>query len=118
MAVSDSILLDVKEAVGIVEGYTVFDRQLITYINTAFSTLHQLGVGPKNGFEITGETEKWSDFIKSKRFNMIRSYVIEKVHVLFDPPTSSIAMDALNKQIAEDEWRINSEAECYGEEDA
>lgn len=117
MAASDSILLDVKEAVGIVEGYTVFDRQLITYINTAFSTLHQLGVGPKDGFEITGETEKWSDFIKSKRFNMIRSYVIEKVHVLFDPPTSSIAMEALNKQIAEDEWRINSEAECYGEED-
>lgn len=112
-----SILSDVKEACGIVPTYDVFDNQLIMDINAAFSTLHQLGVGPEEGFEIEDTTAKWSDFIKSSRFNFIRSYVIMKVHVMFDPPTSSIAMDALNKQIAEYEWRIRSEKECYGEED-
>lgn len=112
-----SILADVKQNVGILPEYDVFDNQLITDINAAFSTLHQLGVGPADGFEIEDATAKWSDFIKSKRFNFIRSYVIMKVHVMFDPPSSSIAMDALNKQIAEYEWRINSEKECYGEED-
>ena len=113
----DSILNDVKEAVGIVPEYDVFDKQLIIDINSVFSTLHQLGVGPEEGFFIEGAKEEWDDFIDSARFNFIRSYVIMKVHVMFDPPTSSIALDALNKQIAEYEWRINSEAECYGEED-
>ena len=113
-----SILTDIKEAVGIIPEYTIFDAQLITDINAAFSTLHQLGVGPSDGFEIEDDTAKWSDYIKSKRFNFIRSYVIMKVHVMFDPPTSSIALEALNKQIAEYEWRINSEKECYGEEDS
>jgi hypothetical protein len=117
MAVNESILTDVKVAVGIVPEYDQFDNQLIMYINSAFATLHQLGVGPDDGFEITGSTEQWSDIIKSKRLNFIRSYVIMKVHVMFDPPTSSIAMDALNKQIEEFEWRIRSEKECYGEED-
>jgi hypothetical protein len=29
-----------------------------------------------------------------------------KVRLLFDPPTSSYAIDAINKQISELEWRI------------
>lgn len=117
MAAHTSILTDIKEAVGIVQEYDVFDKQLINAINSTLSTLHQLGYGPSDGFEITGDTETWSMLIKSKRFNFIRNYVIAKVHVLFDPPTSSIAMDALNKQVDEYEWRIRSEVECYGEED-
>lgn len=112
-----SILGDVKEAVGIVPEYTEFDKQLIIHINSVFSTLHQLGVGPVEGFSIDGPNEEWDEYVDSARFNFIRSYMIMKVHVMFDPPTSSIAMEQLNKQIAEYEWRITSEAECYGEED-
>lgn len=115
--INSSILNDVKEAIGIVQDYTVFDSQLIICINSVFSTLHQLGIGPEEGFSIDGPETKWEDYVESKRFDFIRSYMIMKVHVMFDPPTSSVAMDALNKQIAEYEWRINSEVECYGEED-
>lgn len=117
MAANQSILADVKEAIGIVPTYDVFDNQIINCVNSTFSTLHQLGYGPAEGFEITGPDEVWSMLIKSKRFNFIRNYIISKVHVLFDPPTSSIAMEALNKQVDEYEWRIRSEVECYGEED-
>lgn len=112
-----SILNDVKQALGIVPDYDVFDQQLIVNINSVFSTLHQLGCGPDEGFIIEGPNEEWDEFIGSDRLNFIRSYMIMKVHVMFDPPTSSIALDALNKQIAEYEWRITSEVECYGEED-
>ena len=115
--IKSSILNDVKEAVGIVQDYTVFDNQLIICINSVFSTLHQLGIGPEEGFYIDGSETKWEDYVESKRFDFIRSYMIMKVHVMFDPPTSSVAMEALEKQIAEYEWRINSEVECYGEED-
>lgn len=117
MAETQSILNSVKEACGIVHDYTAFDPQLITDINSAFSTLHQLGYGPAGGYYITGTDQTWDAIIKSDRFNFLKSYIIMKVHVMFDPPTSSIAMEALNKQIAELEWRITSETECYGEED-
>ena len=115
---STSILDDIKSSIGIVPEYTEFDQQLIVLINSAFSTLHQLGYGPYGGFEIEDNTTTWDKYITSPRFNFIKSYLIAKVHVGFDPPTSSIAMNALEKQISEYEWRINSEAECYREEDA
>lgn len=112
-----SILDDVKQSIGIVPEYEAFDPQLIICINSVFSTLHQLGSGPEGGFSIEDASTVWGDYVKSDRLNFIRSYMIMKVHVMFDPPTSSIALETLNKQIAEYEWRITSEIECYGEED-
>ncbi len=112
-----SILNTVKEAIGIVPTYDVFDNQLIVDINSVFSTLHQLGYGPVEGFSIDGPEQEWSQLIKSNRFNFIKNYVIAKVHLMFDPPTSSIAADQLSKEVDQYEWRITSEVECYGEED-
>ena len=111
-----SILDSIKKNLGIVPEYTAFDDQIILDINAAFSTLHQLGFGPDEGFEITGIDEFWSDIIEEPRFNFIKSYVCMKVRVMFDPPTSSYALDALNKQIAEYKWRIKSEFETGGTE--
>lgn len=112
-----SILNDVKQSIGIVPDYEVFDPQLIICINSVFSTLHQLGCGPSEGFSIEGPETEWGAYVKTDRLNFIRSYVIMKVHLMFDPPTSSIAMEALKQQCEEYEWRIRSEVECYGEED-
>lgn len=117
MAAKLSILNDVKEACGIIPTYDVFDKQLIVDINSAFSTLHQLGYGPDEGYAIEGVNDEWDDIITSDRFNFIKGYIIMKVHLMFDPPTSSIAVQQLNKQVEELEWRIRSEVECYGEED-
>lgn len=111
-----SILDSIKKNLGIVPEYTAFDDQIILDINAAFSTLHQLGFGPDEGFEIIGIDEFWSDIIEEPRFNFVKSYVCMKVRVMFDPPTSSYALDALNKQIAEYEWRIKSEIETGGTE--
>ena len=111
-----SILDSIKKNLGIVPEYTAFDDQIILDINAAFSTLHQLGFGPDEGFEITGIDEFWSDIIEEPRFNFVKSYVCMKVRVMFDPPTSSYALDALNKQIAEYEWRIKYEIETGGTE--
>lgn len=111
-----SILDSIKKNLGIVPEYTAFDDQIILDINAAFSTLHQIGFGPDEGFEITGIDEFWSDIIEEPRFNFVKSYVCMKVRVMFDPPTSSYALDALNKQIAEYEWRIKSEIETGGTE--
>lgn len=108
---NDSILNSVKLQLGILPEYTVFDQQLILAINTAFSILHQLGVGPKDGYAIEDESNRWDQVVTKQSLNMIKSYVFLKVKLLFDPPATSFVLDAYNKQLAEMEWRINSEVE-------
>lgn len=111
--IENSILDDIKSSIGIVPDYTEFDKTLLLLINSTFSTLHQLGFGPDEGFEITDNTTIWSDYIPSPRLNFIKEYIISNVHLAFDPPTSSIAKDILEKRIQELTFRINSEVECY-----
>ena len=116
MAKELTILESIKKHVGIVPDYDAFDDQLLMDINAAFATLHQLGAGPEEGFLVEKDTD-WDEYISTERLNFIKSYVFMKVRVMFDPPSSSFALDALNKQIEEYEWRITSEIECYGQED-
>lgn len=102
----ESILTSVKLALGIAEDYTYFDQQLILYINTALAVLTQTGVG-NDGFTITGSAEKWADFLGEKMaaLEYSKSYVIMRVRLMFDPPQSSAAIEALKAMIAEYEWR-------------
>ena len=57
-AVPESILKTIRKMVGPAEDYTYFDTDLIININSAFSRLCQLGVGPSEPFKITGEEER------------------------------------------------------------
>lgn len=113
MEMTESILTSVKKLLGIDESYTHFDPDLIMHINSVFSILTQLGVGPPNGFSITGNGEKWDNFITKESHNLsiVKSYVYLKVKLLFDPPLSSAVIESINKQISEFEWRLNVAAE-------
>jgi len=103
-----SILTSTKKILGIAEDYTVFDLDIITHINSAFSTLTQLGVGPPEGFMITDATEVWDDFVANDfQYNPVKSYVFLRVRQLFDPPSTSYLIAAVEKQIQELEWRLN-----------
>jgi hypothetical protein len=110
-----SILISTKKILGIAEDYTVFDLDIITHINTAFSTLTQLGVGPAAGFMIEDETAVWDDFtVDDFQYNSVRSYVFLRTRLLFDPPTTSYLITAHEKQIQELEWRLNVHREETG----
>lgn len=104
----ESILNTIKHMLGPGASDTHFDPDIIIHINTALSTLTELGVGPAEGFVITGDTETWASFItlNPAQFAMIKSYVYLRVRKLFDPPQSSALLTAINEQIAELEWRI------------
>ena len=107
-SVRSSILGSTKAMLGIVPEYTVFDDQLIMLINSQFSTLFQLGVGPEDGFEIEGEDETWKDYLEdNKLLKLVITFVHLNVRLMFDPPTNSFAVDAIKKQIDEYTWRIN-----------
>ena len=104
----DSILTSVKKLLGITEEYKHFDTDIVMHINSIFSVLNQLGVGPKDGFSIGGPDEVWSSFLpEGKKLEMVKSFMYLRVRLLFDPPTSSSAMEAMNRQASELEWRLN-----------
>lgn len=104
----DSILKTTKRLLGgYVEG-TAFNDEIIYSINSVLSVLTQLGVGPAEGFVITGEEETWSDFIGERTdIEMIKMYVYTKVRLLFDPPSNSFLIDSMKKICDEFEWRLN-----------
>jgi hypothetical protein len=109
-----SILLSTKKILGISSDYVVFDLDILTHINSAFSTLAQLGVGPVEGFMIEDETAQWADFFGDApdiQLNSVKTYIYLRVRQVFDPPTTSYAISAFNEQIKELEWRLNSHRE-------
>lgn len=104
----DSILTSVKKMLGISEEDEHFDTDIIIHINSVLMILNQLGVGPSKGFSISDAFDSWSDFIPTdSSIEAVKSYVYLRVRLLFDPPTSSAAIESINKMIAEYEWRIN-----------
>lgn len=105
----DSILTSIKKLLGIAEEYTHFDSDIIMHINSVFSILYQLGVGPATGFSISDKTAIWSNFIQGNtKIEMVKSYTFLKVKLLFDPPLSAALIDSIKRQIDEYEWRINA----------
>ena len=105
----DSILISVKKMLGITADYTHFDDDIIMHINSVFMILHQLGVGPEEGFMIESDRETWDEFIKDEfTIESVKSYMYLKVGLLFDPPTNSNVMEAKNRLANELEWRLNT----------
>ena len=108
----DSILTSVKKLLGIDEEYTHFDTDIIVGINTVLMGLTQIGVGPSSGFMLTDKTQTWTDFIGTRiDLEAIKSFVYLKVRLLFDPPTSSFVLEAMERQISEFEWRLCAQIE-------
>lgn len=111
-----SILLSVKKVLGIAPEYTAFDQDIYMHINTALSTLTQLGVGPATGFTVDDVGDDWADFVDptDHQYNAVKSYVFLRVRMLFDPPQTSYLIAAQNDQIKELEWRLNAHREETG----
>lgn len=110
---SDSILDSTKKVLGLEADYTAFDIDIIMHINSVFSTLQQIGVGPSAGYAIEDDAALWSDFLGSDpRLNAVKTYMYLRVRLLFDPPQTSYGVEALKEQIKEHEWRLNTYMEA------
>lgn len=102
----DSILTSIKKLLGIQEEYTSFDTDIILHINTVFSVLNQLGVGPDEGFAIADKTTTWDEYTTTLQLEMVKTFVYLKVRLIFDPPTSGPLIESINRTLSELEWRI------------
>ena len=108
MALETSILKTVKKLVGVPSEITVFDLDIIVHINSAFATLHTLGLGPVEGFMIEDDQATWDQYLGGDlRKESVKTLVALMVRQIFDPPSSSYAVTAMQEQIRELQWRLN-----------
>lgn len=108
----ESILDSVKKKLGIAKDYDHFDDQLVQFINDAFFSLNQLGVGPEAGFAIEDDLATWEEFLDGRNdLNAVQTYVFLNVKLLFDPPTTSFVLESYQRRIKETEWRLNVQVE-------
>lgn len=97
-----SILTTTKKLLGLEESYTVFDTDILLFINSVLATLNQIGVGPENGYQIEDASATWDDFLGGDpRLNNVQTYVYLKVRLLFDPPATSFAIEAMERNTTE-----------------
>lgn len=109
---SNSILNTIKKQLGVPESQEVFDQDIIVLINSALSTLEQLGVGPVGGFAIDDETAEWGDLLgEDLRLNSVKTFVYLSVRLVFDPPATSFAISAFEKRLEELTWRLQVAAD-------
>lgn len=107
-----SILQSIKKTVNLAPEYEAFDQDILMHINTVFSTLNQLGVGPALGFLVEDGGQTWGEFLgNDPRLNHVKTYVYLRVRLLFDPPATGFHVKALQDQITEYEWRLNTQRE-------
>jgi hypothetical protein len=110
--VNDSILSSTKKVLNLADEYVAFDQDVIMHINSVFSTLNQLGVGPVEGFMIEDKVATWDAFLEDDpRLNHIKTYIYLRVRMLFDPPQTGFHTTAMQEQIKELEWRLNVQRE-------
>lgn len=109
----ERILTSIKTLLGIAKENTEFDNELIIHINSVFTTLTQLGVGPSTGFYIEDDTAEWTDFVSDlSKIHAVKTYIYMKVRLIFDPASlGSATLAAYERQIQEYEWRLNFVAE-------
>lgn len=105
---TDSILDSTKKALGIASDYTAFDVDILMHINSTFGILNQLGIGPEGGFVIVDKDATWDTYLEGNlKLNAVKTYMVLRVRMFFDPPTTSFHLEAMNRQIQEQEFRLN-----------
>lgn len=101
-----SILDDVKHMLGLLPADHAFDSDITMHINSVFSTLTQLGVGPFDGYMITDDSNDWDEFVDNPQINSVKSYMFLRVKLLFDPPQVGFVIASMDRQIEQLEWRL------------
>lgn len=119
MVESSSILNDIKKVLNVDKDYDAFDLDIKLFINSALSTLRQIGFDPNPGFRVTDSSQTWWDYYKDEqRFDMVKEYIYAKARLMFDPPQNSFGQDALARSISEIECRLQMENELHGTTDS
>lgn len=105
-----TILTTIKKSpVGISENDYSYDADILLYINTTLAILSQLGLNEADKLPIINEDHTWEDLLGDRTdLEMVKTYIGSQVKLMFDPPSSTAALESLKRSIAELEWRITN----------
>ena len=107
---TDSILLTVRKING-AETDNTFDLDLIVNINSVLLDLKQNGVPIPDGYRVEDELSSWSDLnLSGDLLDTVMAYLPMQVKLRFNPPQSSVELQALKDEINKMEWRLMIEA--------
>lgn len=108
----DSVLITIKKMLGVEESYEAFDTELITHINSALFVAYNIGVQLSKNYLIDGPNITWSDICPDiDIIPLLKSYIGLKVRLLFDPPSTGVLHEAMERQVTEFEWRLYVESD-------
>jgi hypothetical protein len=118
VSIQNSILLLTKKKIGISPDDHAFDEDIITDINAVIFSLNLIGIG-EEGFSISDASATWTDLLGEnvKIYEAVKTFIYLKVKLMFDPPSSSFVVSALEKQISEIEWKLNFKYESKNNEE-
>ena len=103
----DSVLSSTKQMLGINVEDKSFDVNVIMAINAALAILFDLGLTEVEDQIIIDDKTTWDELLGGRTdIEYVKIYIIQKVKLIFDPPTSSAAIEAMQRSISELEWRI------------
>ncbi len=112
MTMETSILKTIRTSLGILPDFTDFDQELLVAINSALMAVSQLGIGPDGGFSISDDTATWADlFDEVTNIEGVKSYILIKAKLEFDPPGTSFLLAAFERQLTELAWRLMIEVD-------
>lgn len=107
-----SVMTDIKQLLGIEPDDDSFDLDVRIHINAALAQLHNMcGIEfPKVSDRSVGWQAVSSD---DHIIPLVKDYVYLFVRLLFDPPSTSFANDAIKANLKELGWRISTFEEGY-----
>lgn len=108
------ILEDIKKLLNITDGIDVFDEELLIHINSTISIFGQLWNHNKD--VVVDKKTTWEEYIGSVDFTAIRMLIYLTVKLNFDTPSNSFAIEAINKQVLELQYRLMYHGEFIDEE--
>lgn len=89
-----------------------FETDLLVHINSFILDLYQVGIGNR-GFYVTDETT-WDDYLGENKhlYAAAKDYIYMQTKLVFDPPASSAAQQALKDTSERLLIRLREQVEC------
>jgi len=112
MALEVSILKTIRTSLGILPDFIDFDAELLISINSALTAVSQLGIGPEAGLSISDDTATWDELFDGvTNIDAVKSYILIKCKLEFDPPGTSFLISSYDRQLNELAYRIMIEVD-------
>lgn len=109
MKLTNSILKDIRESVGLGPDVDSFDTELLMHVNAHISRLNQNGVGKL--ITVSDVETTWEDLIDTTQvdgnvhFKLVPLYMTLATKIIFDPPPPS-TVEYYSRTVDELLWRL------------